>query len=1483
MSSAGGSATPSVEPEKKASKKPAKRARPKNNGGKADTKAPLKRRGRQGCLSVLPTLPMDLLYEIFGHLGPADLLSLARTTKSFRNILMARQSAFIWRSVLDAASEEGGHPPRPVDMAEPAWTNLVFGGGKCELCGSKTSKGILWMIRKRLCKGCRDANLFQARALRRPEGMDPGTRWEDVLPADPCHYIDRHLISHLISEDWRSAFSILEQDMNAYIDDLNTLRAAEGDFFVLRAQMDTERKARMLARYEHADACYAAEDSRFQSREVELDDLKKTRFEQIKSRLLDLGYDAVDMESREFQKHTEVRAPKPVTDRTWIRLGPIMKELVKGIRDRRLARERDQRVGNRHDVVEEEYNSIIMRAVPWSLVSFIPPVRCVWEFPGLENVKALVEAEDTEPSLVYRVFIRQALLSSAPAMQRSILSVAENLKTTVPQAWTFTRSTSLQPSLSHAFAHSEITIDLSPLASLDRAAYVFRCQDSNSGLRTRPIHFGLDGIAHECARRQENAPEPEDDLRSIMVQMLELLDLDPATATPLDLDQLAPVFVCTSGHVVTTGIRPAGIAFANWRDTVAHGDSRRSLCEHMAGPPDLRLASELEARYARAMAAARANADSLSNKNIVGCCHCTKHLELQSYQHHTFRRFQHINRQSWMTSPEIKEHLQKSHDIRDGVEGQDYFYDRRNPAARFDGDVYGESSAIAVSSGRHTAGSVRLPNVSASQLEAQVMRDVTRFDDRGRVRLGAAHTQPPSYPAVAIILDAPLRARPRAMTSARSASTSTTTQQPTKASKSPTKRTRKAKQSDGTSASQAPVKRRGRQGRLSVLPTLPMDLLYEIFAQLGPADLLSLARTTKSFRSILMSRQAAFIWRSVLDAASEDGCHPPRPDDMDEPAWANLVFGGGKCGLCEAKTPREVNWTLRIRLCRTCQCSGTLPIDAVDRPEEMDPKVELFEVIPSDAGRMADHHVSDGSRAPFPILERDLNEYIKELDALLDSADGNFLTLRAQMDEARKAKMAKRYKHADACYAAESERWQSRGVEIKDLKKTRFEQIKRRLLDMGYDTVDIDSLEFQHHSEVRVAKPVTDRMWKRLGPIVSAVVEKIRDRRLANQRYLRMDERQGVLEEEYNSAIMRAIPWSMVSFVPPVNQVWTRQGLEDVKRVLEDDANPSDDFRLSIRQTLLSSVPTMQQPICSAAEDMRASLPSSWDSEESSLTSPASLSHQFVDSEHELDLSPLASLDRVAFVFRCQDRSTPGLYIRPIHFGLDGIAHGCVMRQDLPPEPEHGLHSVVVQMLELLGLDPPTTTPLDVDRLAPVFVCTQDHADTAGVAFVNWRDAVAHGDTWRTLPDHKIGPPVFRLASDLEARYVRAMTAERARLHPNWGKNSVGCCHCTEHLAFQQHKPHHLLRHPQSWMTLRQAKKHLLTSHDTQNSVEGHDYYYDRRSPVARFDGNVYEKSASIFISGGRYHHPGSICLPEVTTKELAVLVLEKETAFAGS
>lgn len=253
----------------------------------------------------------------------------------------------------------------------------------------------------------------------------------------------------------------------------------------------------------------------------------------------------------------------------WTRLGPIVCRLVEGIRNDRLLKERILRIERRHEVIEEEYVDAVLRVVPWPMISFIPGIHRVWEHPGLEDVLALLKQDDTNPSPQFRKLIRSALISSMPKMQHGILRAVDAFRSVMPQSWVTAVSSPLPLLLSHTFADSQHSLDLTSLANLDRAAFVFRCQDVRpTFMPMRPVHFGLDGLSHGCLRRQMSALEVDDDLHGLMVDILALLGLDPATATPLDVDQRAPILICMHDHDAMPGVHASGVAFTSWRDAV---------------------------------------------------------------------------------------------------------------------------------------------------------------------------------------------------------------------------------------------------------------------------------------------------------------------------------------------------------------------------------------------------------------------------------------------------------------------------------------------------------------------------------------------------------------------------------------------------------------------------------------------------------------------------------------------------------------------------------------------------------------------------------------------------------------------------------------------------------------------------------------------------------------------------------------------------
>ncbi|KAK7679983.1 hypothetical protein QCA50_016929 [Cerrena zonata] len=93
-------------------------------------------RSCNGGLQEMLQMPLDVLFEIFRHLTPGDLLSLSRTSKPFRGLLMTRESSSIWK---DSRGNVPDMPDRPAFLSEPAYANLCF-GYHCYVRGLTTYK-----------------------------------------------------------------------------------------------------------------------------------------------------------------------------------------------------------------------------------------------------------------------------------------------------------------------------------------------------------------------------------------------------------------------------------------------------------------------------------------------------------------------------------------------------------------------------------------------------------------------------------------------------------------------------------------------------------------------------------------------------------------------------------------------------------------------------------------------------------------------------------------------------------------------------------------------------------------------------------------------------------------------------------------------------------------------------------------------------------------------------------------------------------------------------------------------------------------------------------------------------------------------------------------------------------------------------------------------------------------------------------------------
>ena len=130
-----------------------------------------------------------------------------------------------------------------------------------------------------------------------------------------------------------------------------------------------------------------------------------------------------------------------------------------------------------------------------------------------------------------------------------------------------------------------------------------------------------------------------------------------------------------------------------------------------------------------------------------------------------------------------------------------------------------------------------------------------------------------------------------------------------------------AKKAKKGSAGQSSAKSSRHTKSLSLLPAMPLDILfevkkknislillptanlvYQVFSRLTPKDIIHLSRTSRTFRDTLMTRNATFVWKAARERFGAPEC----PMNMSEPQWAVLLFGNN-CQVRKRSSPVMVS------------------------------------------------------------------------------------------------------------------------------------------------------------------------------------------------------------------------------------------------------------------------------------------------------------------------------------------------------------------------------------------------------------------------------------------------------------------------------------------------------------------------------------------------------------------------------------------------
>ncbi|GAA5864374.1 hypothetical protein JCM3774_002768 [Rhodotorula dairenensis] len=140
--------------------KPRKKSAKKKSTKKKKTKASGKGK-KLGKLESINVLPLELLGEIFSHVGPNTLLALRLVNKEFHAFLTAKSSEHLWK-----AARHRADLPDIEGLSEMQYAELMF-GKTCQGCyGEKVGKIYHDLcLRKNLCKRCRRSKIVSVKRL----------------------------------------------------------------------------------------------------------------------------------------------------------------------------------------------------------------------------------------------------------------------------------------------------------------------------------------------------------------------------------------------------------------------------------------------------------------------------------------------------------------------------------------------------------------------------------------------------------------------------------------------------------------------------------------------------------------------------------------------------------------------------------------------------------------------------------------------------------------------------------------------------------------------------------------------------------------------------------------------------------------------------------------------------------------------------------------------------------------------------------------------------------------------------------------------------------------------------------------------------------------------------------------------------------------------------------------------------------------------
>ncbi|KAG2070169.1 hypothetical protein BDR04DRAFT_1100339 [Suillus decipiens] len=596
-----------------------------------------------------------------------------------------------------------------------------------------------------------------------------------------------------------------------------------------------------------------------------------------------------------------------------------------------------------------------------------------------------------------------------------------------------------------------------------------------------------------------------------------------------------------------------------------------------------------------------------------------------------------------------------------------------------------------------------------------------------------------------------------------------------------------------------------RRGRLDLMPTMNLDVLFHILSFLLPMDLLNLSRTSKDFRNLLLQRSSASAWKTARLQVDD---LPDCPQDMSEPQYANLAFYP-HCHDCD-RVVRSVLWPLRARYCP--RCIGEHTIDQWSSRSRIPWTVNLSSYdLP--------HTMIYGTGRPKQLFLK------KAFDELLAEHSKTPADEMAALLSRKRKHATEVMEHAEQCQQWSQSVASSRKHELDTIRRGRQDDIVTRLTEAGYkpelDYVDRFWLQDQLGTSFREPKPLNQKSWDRMRPDLIAALDDVRIRRIEDKVY---GPRRQILMDEYKKYLQHP---------PPPDAAF------DIMPHAVDVAE-FDPFRVLIVSPESATITATS--FVSAFQQL-PNFVSSW---------RAKIDHEFLElirsSDSQSDIGKQKDADclqlatAVFVVESGSDRrllaypevlSWPGFFVPASVPLLDEVyilqvrLFGCRMWSAVRHLPRISVFEGTAAIVQAASLDPKTTRREDMDKLDARFACGKCSTPGRKVVMA-WDMAVVH--SYRLHRD--LQPEEIQWTMIEGGELVNVKDYEKEAKPPVKADAIVHCTLCQHHMR--------------DALSLTFIQNHIAEIHGIpSNKVEqGTHYIPDRNSTsvismVVDSDGNV--------------------------------------------